>query len=304
MNNYIVTIGGTALDDFFEVEGFPGAGDLVRSKYIESKVGGCILNFACAASSLGNDVYEVEHLKANDSGTKLIVDTMNKFNVKTDYLVINENISNSKCFIMLHENEKTIYVVENDNPCLEVDSKLEDLLNNASYIYGLMNSCHSLFPSLEALKTAKKHGAKIVFDAGSQYSDAYEKDMLYELASGCFLNTMAYQRLKDISDKEPTDILLENGADFICITNGSKGVTCYTKDKIYKEDAMKVDVIDSTGAGDCFAGCFVSCLNKGYSYEKALKMATINGAYACSVMGGNAGATTEENLLRFANKKF
>lgn len=302
MNNYIVTIGGAALDDFYKVEAFPGAGDCTHAEVIDKKLGGCVLNCASVMSKLGNAVYQVEYLNESDEGTKVIIDGLNKQNVNTDYIKYDKDIVNCRCMIMECGNEKTIFVIDAKKPFYDVDDKTQELLNNSKYIYSLMQLSHDFFKDINPLKTAKAHGAKIIFDAGCQYNNEYEKEWLFELADGCFLNTMAYSRLAKLCKDEPYKELLNAGLEFICVTEGSKGSTCYTKDKIYKQESMKIKVVDTTGAGDSFAGCFISSLNKGYSYEKALKLATINGAYACSVIGGMAGATNEDTLIKFAKE--
>lgn len=302
MNNYIVTIGGTAIDDFYEVEAFLNAGDCGHAKVLERRVGGCIINAAGVMAALNNKVYEIDYLKENDEGTKAIINSLSSRNIDTSYMQYGKDVINCNCLVMKRDNEKTIYVIDAKRPCLNIDASLQELLNNAKYIYTMMNLCKDSFEDINTLKQAKQNGAKIVFDAGCQFNNQYEKDYLYELASGCFLNTIAYDRLKQLCSDEPYVELLEAGLEFVCVTSGDKGATCYTKDNIYKQKALHVNVKDSTGAGDSFAGCFISCLSKSYSYEKALKLASVNGAYACLNEGGYAGAVNEETLKEYANK--
>lgn len=303
MNNYIVTIGGTAIDDFYEVEAFLSAGDCGHASVLERRVGGCIVNAAGVMAALNNEVYELEYLKENDEGTNAIIDSLKRRNVDTSYIQYAKDVVNCNCLIMEHDSEKTIYVIDSKRPYLNVDNKLQELLNNAKYIYSLMNGLKDAFESIDCLKEAKQKGAKIIFDAGCQFNNQYEKDYLFELADGCFLNTIAYARLKQLCKDEPYIELLNSGLEFVCVTGGDKGATCYTKEGTYKQDSLHVDVVDSAGAGDSFAGCFISCLNKGYSYEKALTLASANGAYACLKEGGDAGATSEETLIEFARQK-
>ena len=96
---------------------------------------------------------------------------------------------------------------------------------------------------------------------------------------------------------------MDNGGEFVAVTHGSKGSTLYLKDRtLFRESVKHLDVLDSTGAGDAFAGCFLACRMKGMSYEEALSLATVNGAYACTVFGGLGGVTSEEELRLFAKE--
>jgi len=301
-NNYIVTIGGAAIDEFYNVDCFPQAGDFTRARYLKTMPGGCIPNAANVMSSLGNRVFQIEYLKEDDEGTDAFINHLKNRNINIEYIKYDKDIKNCVCQIMECGNEKTIFVFDAIRKTMKIDDKTQDLLNKSTYIYTMMNLITQLFGNVDPLIKAKNNGSKIIFDAGSQYKDISEKDILYDLSSGAFLNKMAYQRLKELSNKEPYEILFENNGDFMCITDGDKGATCYTRDKIYFEKALKINVIDSTGAGDSFAGAFISSINKGYSYEKALKIASINGAYACSVIGGNNTAISEEELIKYSKE--
>ena len=57
----------------------------------------------------------------------------------------------------------------------------------------------------------------------------------------------------------------------VVITLGDKGVIWKTKEGDGKLPAIKIDAVDTTGAGDVFHGAFVYCLAKGMGLESALK---------------------------------
>jgi Sugar kinases, ribokinase family len=50
---------------------------------------------------------------------------------------------------------------------------------------------------------------------------------------------------------------------------------------------LKVDVVDSTGAGDIFHGAFTYGLINGFSIEKCVAFANIAGGLSCTKMGGD-----------------
>ena len=119
---------------------------------------------------------------------------------------------------------------------------------------------------MKPLLEAKHHGAKMILDGTSKYDDPSRTEMLYTLADGLFINTSDYQNLKEHSASEPRDILFENGAEFVCITDGSHGATCYYPGGSCFEPSLHIPVVDSTGAGDSFAGAFLYGLGQGYSF--------------------------------------
>lgn len=302
MTNYLTFIAGSDIDYFYEVENFLGKGDACLTKILDTKVGGCVLNAASVCEGLGSKTRVLDYLKENDEGTRLIVDTLKNNNVDTSYIQYGKNVTNGTCLIMCKDDEKCIYVIEPDRPFFEEDDKLKELLFNSKYIYSLMHTLKLSFKSLDILNETKKHGTKIVFDAGSQYLDLSDRDILLEYADGLFINKKAYERLVNVCEKNPLDYMFNRGLEFAIITNGSKGADLYLKNKLIHEDAFKVEVKDSTGAGDSFAGAFLHFLDKGCSYAECLKYASALGAYACTGLGGMSGIISEDELIRFMKK--
>lgn len=300
MANYLTFIAGSDIDYFYEVEDFLKAGDACNAKKIDTKVGGCILNAASVCSMLGSNVKVLDYLKKEDEGTNKIINSLNNYKIDTSYIKYGKDVVNGSCLIMNKKEEKCIYVLDPSRPYFN-EEDVKDLLFNSKYIYTMMNTLKISFKDLSILKEAKKHGAKIIFDGCSQYTKG-EEDILFDLADGLFVNKSSYERLKDKSNKDPIKCLLDKGAMFICITDGSNGSTLYLKNETIFLEAKKVDVIDSTGAGDSFAGCFLHYLDKNYSYKDCLKYASYAGAYACLNKGGTAAAVNEDTLISFINK--
>jgi len=177
------------------------------------------------------------------------------------------------------------------------------LLNNATYIYSLMHILNRSFENIDSLLEAKRNGARIILDGSSKYDDPTRVKILYSLCDGLFINDTDYERLKAHSEDDPKKLIFEKGGEFVIITHGSKGSVLYLKDKEIKRDSMKnIEVIDSTGAGDAFAGAFIGSLLAGFDYDKALYYATINGAYACTVFGASTTGASFEKLDEFAKE--
>ena len=75
-----------------------------------------------------------------------------------------------------------------------------------------------------------------------------------------------------------------------------------TDKKLYQK-AYKVEVVDSTGAGDSFAGCFLACLSLGMEIRECLKYASLSGAYCCKGLGGMYSSVPLEVLELFLKEQ-
>ena len=303
MEKYLLSILGSSVDYFYESDTYPVEGDFSHARSLGISAGGCPLNVGAVCAGKGNKVMGLDMLGKDDDTTKFLLDEMKRLHYDISNVQIKEDVTNGKVLIILTGDKRTMFVIDPKRPAYKVDEKMQDLLNNATYIYSLMHIINRCFENIDPLLEAKAHGAKIILDGSSKYDDPSRVKILYSLCDGLFINETDYARLSAVSEKDPAEIILQNGGEFIVITNGSKGSTLYLKDrKIFKPSVSNLEVLDSTGAGDAFAGCFIASLLSGYDYEKALSMATVNGAYACTVFGGLGGVSTFAQLEQFARE--
>ena len=75
---------------------------------------------------------------------------------------------------------------------------------------------------------------------------------------------------------------------------GSKGAKLITENQECEVEAYKVNVIDTTGAGDVFDATFNYCYLEGCSIEESLQMATVASALKVTRIGGISSPTKDE----------
>nr|WP_315989715.1 sugar kinase [Desulforamulus aquiferis] len=162
---------------------------------------------------------------------------------------------------------------------------------------------------LKGIKLAQRNNCKITFDPNVRkeiVTNEEKRSILMDILNQAQIilageNEIFY--LTGVED-ELTSVkaLLEKNAEMVVIKRGSRGATLYTKDEVINIDAYKVKEIDPTGAGDCFAGTFVSCINQGIKPLEALGLAAIAGAKAVTRKGPMEGNTTLEELRLLDNE--
>src|SRR5690606_30404400 len=62
--------------------------------------------------------------------------------------------------------------------------------------------------------------------------------------------------------KEAVFEILEGFTKVVIISDGKNGASLYLKDQTYHQDALRVDVIDTTGAGDALIGAILYQMDK------------------------------------------
>lgn len=80
---------------------------------------------------------------------------------------------------------------------------------------------------------------------------------------------------------------VERGTGLALITLASRGAVAVTADGAEFSDAFRVDVVDTTAAGDAFAGCLAAALAAGLASEEAIGRAMAAGALAVTHAGAS-----------------
>ncbi|KXG84414.1 ribokinase [Agrobacterium bohemicum] len=76
----------------------------------------------------------------------------------------------------------------------------------------------------------------------------------------------------------------ETGQTFI-VTLGAEGVIAIRNGKLFKATGLKIEPVDTVGAGDTFCGYLAASLDAGLDFELALRRAAVAGSLACTREG-------------------
>jgi sugar/nucleoside kinase (ribokinase family) len=114
-----------------------------------------------------------------------------------------------------------------------------------------------------------------------------------------FVNEDEARQLTGSSDPaSAATILREHGTRDVVVKLGAQGCLIASQ----RVPAFQVPVVDTTGAGDCFAGGFLAALQYGFSYEDAARFANAVGALSVQALGGVTGLRTFEQTLEWIDQ--
>uniref|UniRef100_A0A7S1KS19 Carbohydrate kinase PfkB domain-containing protein n=1 Tax=Percolomonas cosmopolitus TaxID=63605 RepID=A0A7S1KS19_9EUKA len=160
-----------------------------------------------------------------------------------------------------------------------------------------------------ALKLAAKHKLEVSFDISppqiAHTKGPVLKKMLRDYVSIAFCNSMEAEALFPQAKGDPREACRKLGklVRIAVVTCDKDG--CYVKDpegEIFHVSPIRVDnVLDTTGAGDCFAGAFLHALNAGYNLKAAARLGTLAGAHIVQVMGAELPKDRIQHILQEFN---
>ena len=100
------------------------------------------------------------------------------------------------------------------------------------------------------------------------------------------------------------DKLVQSGICKMVVTMGDKGAAYASNNGEYGYiDAMKVSVVDTTGAGDSFCSGFISGMVKGLSFEECGRFANAVGAHCVMAKGATTGIKSFEEINAFIESR-
>nr|AFD03132.1 sugar kinase [uncultured bacterium W5-77b] len=141
---------------------------------------------------------------------------------------------------------------------------------------------------LHAMELAKKLGAKISLDLASFEIVELFKDKLWEILHKyvdiVFANELEAKALTGLDEESTCDRLAEI-CDIVVILMGRDGCWVRRREKKVHCQAYPVTPLDSTGAGDAFAGGFLHGYLEGRSLEASAHYGALLGAEVVQVLG-------------------
>lgn len=161
----------------------------------------------------------------------------------------------------------------------------------------------------KTLKIVKKNNALVSFDPNIRkeiLKDKEIKDMIDYIVEQCDILLPGEEELsiiaETINEEKAVKRLLDKGLKYIIVKRGSRGCTIYNKEFTTSITPFEVNEIDPTGAGDCFGGTLISCLNQGLDIKSAVLYANAAGAMAVMHKGPMEGNSTLLEIKHFINE--
>lgn len=285
----VLNFGSLNYDHVYEMEHFVIAKETISSIGYDRHFGGKGLNQSIALAKAGMDVYHAGRV-GNDGQD--FIDYLNKYNVKTDYLIKDNNEATGHAIIQVCKGENCIILHGGSNQ--KIDAKqVEDTFDN--FGSGDLLLVQNEISSMDLiLKKAHEKGMRIAFNTAPMDSKIFTYPL--ELVDIFIVNEVEAQGLAD-SDSNDIDAIISKlqnkyADKEIVLTVGEKGAYFIKGSEVIHEDALKVVAVDTTAAGDTFTGFFLASYLVNGDAREALKLATK--ASAITVQGAGAAQSIPE----------
>lgn len=161
-----------------------------------------------------------------------------------------------------------------------------------------------LFPIVRhAMRVANASGALVALDASDPFVIHTVRDRFWEILREhvdiVFLNAEEARALTDLAPEEAGPAVAElANVSVVVVKLGSRGAAIWHNGERFLIDAERVRAVDTTGAGDTFAGAFLYGWLQGWGAEKSGRLA----AAVAAATVAQVGAVVKDNALLGAIK--
>lgn len=299
MKKIIAVVGSSNTDLVFQTRKFPQPGETVLGGEFATFAGGKGANQAVAASRLGGDVYFIARVGDDAFGNEAIKGFL-KDTINTDFVFKDKDFPTGVASIVVNEKgQNSIVVAPGANNHLtpeNIDTALYAIEKSSIVLVQLEISLETvkyvIYKSFSLKKRVILNPAPAQQIEESLYSKIFlitPNETETELLTGVEVTD-------EVSASKAADIFLHKGVENVIITLGEKGAFFKNKEEEFIVSAKRVEVVDTTAAGDIFNGAIAVALAEGKKWKEAILFANSASAIGVSRLGAQASAPYKREL--------
>jgi ribokinase len=297
MTGHIVVVGSLNMDLVVRAPRHPQPGETIMGGDFRTFPGGKGANQAVAAARLGAAVQMIGRVGADAFGDALLR-TLAQDGVATRHVRRDQEAPTGVALITLNAAGQNSIVVA---PGANARVTPQDVVAAEAAFAGaavLLLQLECPLPAVaQAIEMAKQHGAQVVLNpAPAQPLDV----ALLAKVDYLLPNQNELALLTGLDDIRPAVSRLQaSGVRRVVVTLGEDGVLVAEDDSEIHIPAHGVIVVDTTAAGDAFAGAFTVALLSGHSTRQAAAWGNAAGALAVTRAGAQPSLPRRGELEKF-----
>ncbi|MFA8300141.1 MAG: ribokinase [Hyphomicrobiales bacterium] len=304
MKNKILVIGAVNQDIVIKCNQLPMPGETVEGRDLQYFTGGKGMNQAVAAGLYGGEVHYVGKIGNDHFGSNV-----NKFINSLPFEKTIERLEEIPTGIALislaPDGENSITIIKGANDEFkDQDLKIIDQFSEKDILL-MQNEINTSF-NHKAIEKAFNRNMITIYNPAPTYK--IPKDIISKITY-LIVNEHELREVFSIEEelKESTirNLLLELSKQYntnIILTIGEKGSLATYNNSIIETKGLTMDVLDTTGAGDCFCGTLAAALSNNKTLKEALEIANLTSAYSVMKIGANSSYINMEEIERLAKR--
>lgn len=297
----VVVLGSLNMDMVVTTERLPVIGETIHGQYIRYMMGGKGANQAVASSRMGISTSLIGSV-GNDTFGEKIRKHLSEENLDISSVKIEKNAFTGIATVFHTNHDNAIVVIPGANEfCTKqvVDEHI-DIIKQADV---LLTQLEIPMETVEyALKKAKEFGVKTILNPAPYAELATE---LFEYIDYFTPNESEFASMigKELNSSEEFEAEMVDWSKKhkvnLVVTRGDVGSSYIENGEVHTIPSMKVDVVDTTGAGDTFNGILAYAIAEEIELREAVTMAGKGASLSITAFGAQSGMPTIETLKKY-----
>lgn len=295
--------GSLNIDLVTRTKRFPKKGETVQGESFSTFTGGKGANQAVALSKLGADTVMIGKL-GNDIYAAQYMEYFRKLGVKTSGIMREETSTGIAVITVDGEGENFIIIIPGANGRMDSEyiKDKKELIEQADFL--LLQLEVPMEAVLEAARTAKNAGTKIIFDPAPAMDVPAELLRLVDIITP---NETEAEALTGIRPDDESGFeaagkaLAEKGVKAAVMKAGAKGAYIFENGVFTHVAGFKVKTTDTTAAGDTFNAGLAYALGEGLELKSAVRFANAAAAISTTKHGAQDGMPSIEEVRNLAD---
>ncbi|MEK7404277.1 MAG: carbohydrate kinase family protein [Acidobacteriota bacterium] len=272
---------------------------------IEQHLGGNGANTACALARLGVPV-RLTGMVGRDAAGQQLLRTLESAGVDTRAVGRSEAPTPATVSLVNKRGERCLL----HRPGASLEAFVEPLQFTPELLEGV---AHYHLANMFALPNLRRHGAEMLrraraaglstsLDTAWDARGRWLEDLAPALAfvDLLFVNETEARCLSGADEPAAAAAVFRQlGVRDVAVKLGERGCAVFTAGSATSVPAFEVPAVDTTGAGDCFAGAFLAAWLRGQSLAEAARFANAAAALAIQRLGSTGGLRSWEETLEW-----
>jgi len=284
---------------------FPELGREIKCEDIRTVMGGSASIFACRLAQLGAKVDIFGKVGDDDHG-RIVLNTLGSNGVGTKKVIVEDSIRTGVTVSLTYPKDKALITFLGCIGALDPSDIKPQLFSGYDHLHisSIYFQPKLLDSFAEVFAEAKRHGLSTSLDPQSDPLGKYER--IWDILEYTDIFLPNEREARGITNSTSLEVALEKLSSIVqtvVVKCGSLGAVGKAGDRKVSVKGIKIDPVDTTGAGDSFnAGFIYYFLYKNKNLEASIQFATAVGALCCLYVGGAEGRITEKDAIRLLKR--
>jgi len=283
----ITIVGSINMDLITVTDQVANAGETVAGTDFETLFGGKGANQAVAASRLGADVSMIGKVGDDAFGSEMIKN-FEENGVDTSGIAVEEKTPSGIANIIVSDNDNRIIIIAGANgkvDKLHVDQYTSVIKDSDMVLLQFEIPMDTIRHTLDI---CKKENVPVIINP----APVAELESEY-LSAATYITPNEHERAQLIKMRKDG---LPEYYEKLITTRGSQGASYFKDGREIMIPPKRVDVVDTTGAGDTFNAAFAVGISEGMTVEGAIYLANDAAGLAVRKLGAQSGMPMREEL--------